>query len=285
MISVLALGAILLPGCAGMNGGGSNLASRVDQHDQQIQMLLSQVGQVEQVLPGQAEMWAQMQTMRQELTMLNGRLEELQAGGMGGGDSGAEMVRMRDKVARIETVVRQMASQLAVNVDTLNVSYTGAPYAAGQQAGQAGGPAPSAVVPTGTTPSGPPAATLSDSAETLYDSGIRQFDQRRYKEAVVTFKDFVAAHPKHKLAGNAHFWEGESHFQLKDYKRAALAYDEVIQKFPGSPKVQSSMLKQAIALHHLGSREAAKEGLGNLIKRYPNSPEATRAKQFLAANP
>lgn len=283
LLPVLALCAVLLSGCAGMGGGGNNLSARVDRHDQQIQTLLSQVGQVEQVLPGQAEMWAQMQTMRQELTMVNGRLEELQAGGMGG-DSGSEMARMRDKVARLEAVVRQMASQLAVNVDSLNVSYTGAPYAASQ----AGAPAGTAYSPAATTPpaaSTTAPATLSDDAERLYDSGIRLFDQRRYKEAVVAFKDFSAAHPKHKLAGNAHFWEGESYFQLKDYARAALAYQEVISNFPGSPKLQSSMLKQGISLYQAGKQDAARERLQDLIKRYPNSPETTRAKQFLAANP
>ena len=69
---------------------------------------------------------------------------------------------------------------------------------------------------------------------------------------------------------------------MKDYARAALAYQEVIAKYPGSAKIQSSMLKQGIALHNAGKKDAAKERLNELVKRYPSSPEATRAKQFLA---
>ena len=288
----------LLSGCMS-TGGGNNLSARVDRHDQQLQMLMSQVGQVEQVLPGQAEMWAQMQTMRQELNMINGRLEEAQGGmgGMGGGMGGGEIARLQDKVNRIEAVVRQIASQLAINVDSLNVSYTGAAFGAGDQPGYAppvntgahmsGGAVQPGGQPgnqAGGAPQPPVAIPPGNQAQTLYDAGIRNFDERRYKEAVVSFKDFTAAYPQHKLAGNAHFWEGESYFQMQDYARAALAYQEVIVKHPGSPKLQSSMLKQGMALYHAGKKEAARERLQDLVKRYPNSPETTRAKQFLSAN-
>lgn len=281
-----ALCLLLVPGCISTGSGGGNLSARVDRHEQQIQSLLSQVGQVEQVLPGQAEMWAQMQTMRQELNLLNGRMEELQMQTTGG--SSGELGYLRDRVARLEAVVRQMASQLGVNVDTLNVSSTGAadqgpaynaPAYSAPPAAQAGYSAP----PAAQTGTAAPQAS-ADKAQGLYDSGIKSFDQRSYKEAAALFKEFSAAYPKHRLAGNAHFWEGESWFQLKDYARAALAYQEVIAKHQGSGKMQSAMLKQGMALYHAGKKPAAKERLEELVKRYPNSPESTRAKQFLAQN-
>ena len=286
--NVLFVSAVLilaLSGCASLDGGGSgnSLSSRVDRHDQQIQQILSQVGQVEQVLPGQAEMWAQMQNMRQELNMLNGKIDDLQR--QGSGEGSGELPRLRDKVNRLEAVVRQMASQLAINVDSLNTS----------DAGDHTPPAPGVAQPAYTPPPAgggtptPPASTGTaggsvNTATALYESGIKAFDQRRYKDAVVAFKDFVSAYPKHNMASNAHFWEGESYFQMKDYARAALAYQEVIANFPGSAKVQSAMLKQGISLHNAGKKPAAQERLQELIKRYPNSPEASRAKQFLASN-
>lgn len=289
-VVLVILSAALLAGCVSTGGGGGNsLSATVSRHEQQIQSLMSQVGQVEQVLPGQAEMWAQMQTMRQELNMINGRLEELQAGSGGGGMGGGEAARLQDKVNRIEAVVRQMASQLAINVDSLNVSYTGTTFATPPSTTQGGYTQPGTDQGThaayGQTQTQPAVSIpAGDAAQNLYDSGIKNFDQRRYKEAVVSFKDFAAAYPGHKLAGNAYFWEGESHFQLKDYARAALAYQEVIAKHPGSPKLQSAMLKQGMALYNVGKKDAARERLQELINRYPNSPETTRAKQFLAAN-
>ena len=101
---------------------------------------------------------------------------------------------------------------------------------------------------------------------------------------MVAFKDFTASFPKHNLASQAHFWEGESYFSLKDYARAALAYQEIISNFPGSSKLQSAMLKQGISLYNANKKSAGRDRLQELVKRYPSSPEATRAKQFLANN-
>ena len=283
--------ALSLTGCvttgssSGSSGGADDLRQQVARHDQQIQGLLSQVGQVENVLPGQAEVWSQMQLMRQELNQLQG--------GGAGGDAG----RLAERVDRLEAMVRKMASQLAISTDSLD--------------------APSAVPSTGIRPYTPPMATppmavvpptpgatsgvalVNEAAETtavesgpeqpggakgLYDSGIKAFDQKRFKDAVVAFKDFGTKYPKDKLAGNAFFWQGESYFQMKDYARAALAYQEIITKYPGNGKFQAAMLKQGIALHNVNKKDAARERLEELVKRYPNSPEATRAKQFLKEN-
>lgn len=310
---------LALAGCSSRSS--SSLDAKVERQDVQIQRLSSQVGQVEQGRPGQAEMWAQMQSMRQEVNALNGKLYDVQNTG--------EVAQLRERVARLEAIVRQMGSQLAINVDSLGGSsapayspppvssypapavpdsasaYTPAPVSTPSTAYNNPAPADDpvytitpgstpavsdagpglAVTPDGDLRSGTAEASGSqDMATSLYDSGIKAFDQRRYKDAVVTFKDFTSTYPKHNLTGNAYFWEGESYFQLKDYPRAALAYQEVISKFPGSPKVQSSMLKQGISLHHANKKPAARERLQELVKRYPSSPEATRAKQFLADN-
>ena len=277
----------------GSTSSGESLSSQVARHEQQIQGLMGQVGQVEQVLPGQAEMWAQMQTMRQDLNTVQGRLDDagLQPG---------EVATMREKIRRMEELLRRMASQMAISTEALDAPIsTGTPgYAPQSSAAPYGAPAaqpyPTAqpAYPTATpepTPTATPTAAAtptgsSDTADNLYNAGIKSFDQHNYQDAVVSFKDFTAAYPKHKLAGNAYFWQGESYFQMKDYPRAALAYQEVIEKYPGSAKIQSSMLKQGIALHNAGKKPAAQERLQDLIKRYPNSPEASRAKQFLASN-
>ena len=254
------------------SGGGESLNSQVARHEQQIQGLLSQVGQVEQVLPGQAEMWAQMQTMRQDLNSVQGKLDGYDAG---------EMNTLREKVRRMETLLRQMASQMAMSTDSLDapIADGGSGYTPAPQSSQPGYSVPP-VAPQVQTP--PPAGGSTDTADTLYNAGMKSFDQKKYQDAVVSFKDFVAAYPKHKLAGNAYFWQGESYFQMNDYARAALSYQEVIAKYPGSVKMQSAMLKQGIALSKAGKKDAATERLNELIKRYPSSPEATRAKQFLA---
>lgn len=310
IVICMLLGAAL-SGCAGRSQN-SSLDARVERQDVQIQRLSSQVGQVEDSRPGQAETWAQLQSMRQELNAMNGKIFELYESKNG------EVDMLKQRVYRLENLIRQMGSQMAINTDALDspISLDGprtlpegySPYNNPVVSEHA---APSySIAPGGGTPIAPTSGTgipdggsgiavssegnlrsdtseasgVKDTATTLYDGGIKAFDERRYQDAVMSFKDFTDTFPKHNLAGNAHFWQGESYFQLKDYARAALAYQEVISKFPGSNKVQSAMLKQGISLYHANKKPAARERLQELVSRYPNSQEATRAKQFLEKN-
>lgn len=280
----------LLASCV-KQGDLDALNARMDQNEQQMQLLSSQVGNVEQVLPGQAEMWAQMQAMRQELNMVRGQLDEINAGG-GAGQS----ARLTATVNRLEAAVRQMASELGLQIEALNAptdtygesaqppfddqttahGFPGAPSGDTVTQTAAGKEAPSQQTP--------PSGQVVDTAANLYESGMNAFASRNYRDAVKAFTDFTKHFPQHKLTSNAHFWRGESYYQLKDYAGAVGAYQEVIQNFSGSAKLQSSMLKQGMSLHYAGKKDAAKVRLNDLIKKYPSSPEAGRAKTFLQQN-
>ncbi len=279
------MGALLLPALISCTKQGDidTLYTRVNQNERQIATLSSQVGNVEQVLPGQAEMWAQMQAMRQELNALRGQVDEMNARA-GGQDGQGDPNAVRAKVDRLEVALRQMASELGMKVEALDAApeYGSIPASSAPT----GTPSTSSTMNTTTpaTTTAQPSAQAKDTATALYDNGMKAFSDRRYKDAVKIFTDFTQAYPSNKLSSNAHFWRGESFYQLKDYAAAALAYQQVIEKFPGSVKYQSAMLKQGMSFQNVGKKDAARYRLEELIKKYPNSPEAGRAKAFLAAN-
>lgn len=265
-------------------GDIDTLYTRMNQNERQLATLSSQVGNVEQVLPGQAEMWAQMQAMRQELNTLRGQMDEMNAR-MGGQEGQADLAKLRANTERLEIALRQMASELGMKVEALESSSD--PYSSMQPNSRPGGtPSTSSTMNTTQPATTTPQADTQpkDTATALYDSGMKSFSDRRYKDAIKAFGDFTQAYPSNKLTSNAHFWRGEAFFQLKDYGGAALAYQQVIEKFPGSVKYQSAMLKQGMAFYHGGKKDAAKVRLDELIKKYPNSPEAGRASAFLKAN-
>ena len=264
-----------------------SLSMRVRQNEQQMHNLSSKVGNVEQVLPGQADMWAQMQAMRQELNLMRGQLDEMQA--KGSADAASEMTRLRDTTGRLEVALRQMASELGMQIEALNVPAEAGGYAGMNPTTPGGTPSTSSTLSANNTPpvgaASPPASSQTvDTATALYDSGMQAFGNRRYKDAVKAFGDFTRTFPQHKLTSNAHFWLGESYYQLKDHAGAALAYQQVIEKFPGSSKLQSAMLKQGMSFYAAGKKDAARLRLEELIKKYPSSPEAGRAKKFLQDN-
>ncbi len=298
IISLLMIGlAGCMPSSRSSSGGsgGESLDQQVYRHDQEIKAMRSQFGQVDQVLPAQAEMWSQTQTMRQEMNQMHGALDDIQRNIASAGNMG----QLAERVNRLEIVVRRMAAQLGVDSSALDAplpeASTPAPYPPSGNSGNYGQPAgpatatPPVAPPPATTPPPPPASAgqgdgVVDTATALYDSGIKAFDERRYNDAMKSFNDFSQNFPQHKLASNALFWEGESYYQVKDYANAAMAYQEVIQKFPGSNKYLSALLKQGMALYFAGKKDAAKVRLDELVANYPKSPEASRAKQFMQTN-
>ena len=282
----------LLTSCMGQSTVDT-LNARMARNEQRMQQLASQVGNVEQVLPGQAEMWAQMQAMRQELNQVRGQLDEMTANGGTG-----QMAQLSAKVNRLETGVRQMASELGMQVEALNTPLPGEEGFVPPVSPDSvipGTATPDAAIPATPTPApvpapAPPAATATpasgqaDTATRLYDSGMNAFASHNYRGAVKAFSDFTKTFSNHKLASNAQFWLGESYYQMKDYAGAAIAYNAVIEKYPGSGKFQSAMLKQGMSLYFAGKKDAAKIRLNELIKKYPSSPEAGRAKKFMEQN-
>lgn len=91
----------------------------------------------------------------------------------------------------------------------------------------------------------------------------------------------MRTHPKSDQAENAQFWVGESHFALRQYEQAILAYQEVIKNFPKGNKVANATLRQGMAFLEINDKTSAKLLLDKVVKNYPNTSEAKIAQQKL----
>lgn len=269
-IILLALLACMLSSCVmATQQDIQNINTRMDQQDKQIRTLNNQLGigvASGSGAPTQAEIWAQFQGMRQDLNLMRGQLEDLSSKGA----ANDEVAQLRARVENLEAAVRVLSSQLAIDLPMFE--------------GAGGEGLKTATTQNAPVKAAPIAAGNVDMAKTLYDSGTKAFSDRRYADAVKIFTDFINTYPKHSLISNAHFWQGESYYQLKNYSNAILSYQQVIEKYPGSNKLQSAMLKQGIAMYNRGQKDAAKVRLNELVKKYPKSTEATRAKAFMEKN-
>lgn len=119
--------------------------------------------------------------------------------------------------------------------------------------------------------------------EAMYLKGYQEVVDKNYAAATETLTDFLAEYPRHKYAGNAQYWLGEIYYAKEDWEKAILEFDKVVKKYPSSEKIPASLLKQAFAFEKIGSRKEAKLLLGNVIEKYPKSPEAGLAKKRLNA--
>jgi tol-pal system protein YbgF len=115
-----------------------------------------------------------------------------------------------------------------------------------------------------------------------YENAWRSFERKDYQVAASRFREFIKKYAKSRLTASAQFWLGESHFGLKEFDKAIVAYDEV-RRFPQSDKAAAALLRQGFAFAELGEKLNARLVLQELIEKFPQSAEAPRAKQRLKA--
>lgn len=120
---------------------------------------------------------------------------------------------------------------------------------------------------------GLPAGSVKEQYE--YAFGLVRSDPAAAQAA---FKEFLAKHPSDALAGNAHFWLGETYFINSDFQQAAVSFLTVYQKFPQSPKAPDSLLKLGQSLAGLGKKTEACAALAKMIKDYPTAADLLKRR-------
>ncbi|WP_243364466.1 tol-pal system protein YbgF [Fundidesulfovibrio terrae] len=273
----------LLSGCAGSETSSAPVKGKpIDPQAQAQANLAAEVDGLK----------SRVQALAVEVEDLNTQVRSLTEGGDASG--GATLPELNKRLQKLEGNLRQMGSQLGVEVD-------GQQPAGGQQPGPGSGIDPQAQQaslppgsPVGSGPQAPaapapqapgrtdvPAANNADPAEAIYTKGMQAFQAKDYDKAASMWRDVAKNYPKHNLASNAYFWMGEAYFQKGDMAQAVLNYNEVVEKFPKSTKAPSSMLKMGMAFQKLNKKDAARLMFQDLIKKFPDSAEARRAKALL----
>ena len=135
-------------------------------------------------------------------------------------------------------------------------------------------------------PAPPPPAVIAPSAPSadeigaaLYRRALAAMSDRRLDEALAGFDGFLAAHPAHPYADNAHYWRGEIHFARRDYARAAAEMQRLIERYPNGNRVPDAMLRLGICLERLGETARARAVLQELRSRFPQSVAARMASR------
>jgi len=104
-----------------------------------------------------------------------------------------------------------------------------------------------------------------------------------YQNAVNAFQEFLTTYPQSAHAANIRYWMGNAYFVLKDYKSSKESYLTLVTQFKSHPKVAEAMLNIADCYELLNSKKAAKRTLRQVIKRFPNTGAANKAKKHLSA--
>ncbi|MEO5341384.1 MAG: tol-pal system protein YbgF [Magnetococcus sp. MYC-9] len=128
---------------------------------------------------------------------------------------------------------------------------------------------PGAVAQPGATP------------QQVYDAAFALLKSGQYAPAREGFEGFLAKFPGDTLADNAQYWIGELHSVQKQYREALVAFNQVLVRWPTSPKVPPSLLKIGFAFYELGDMANARATLNKLVNDYPDSSAVSMARQRL----
>ena len=120
-------------------------------------------------------------------------------------------------------------------------------------------------------------------AQYKYATGL--LFQSNFQGAELAFVAFLAAHPNHKLAGNAQYWLGESHYARCHPKSnpnqcaaAARAFADGYQKYPKSVKGPDNLLKLGFALAAINKKKSACATFRRLFKEFPKAAPSIKSR-------
>ncbi|WP_051286632.1 tol-pal system protein YbgF [Megalodesulfovibrio gigas] len=92
---------------------------------------------------------------------------------------------------------------------------------------------------------------------------------------------YIQENPKGGMLPNAYYWLGETYFQDKRYAQAILAFKDVTTRYPKHDRASAALLKIGLAYEQLGDKPNARFYLGTLVKEYPRSSAAKTATDAL----
>ncbi len=228
--------------------------------------------EVESMRSSLADTRANMQQLQREFSALKERIEETryQVGRQLGQSSRDGDQRVKDleaRVAKLTEAFKIQEGQLKAREEELRELQKNI-----RQQPVAGGSSPEKTEAS---------AAENETVRTDYEIAWRALEKKDYRLAISRFKEFLQKHPKSKLAINAQYWIGESHYALREFDQAILEFDAVRSRYPQGDKVPAALLKQGFAFAELGEKVNARLILQEVVEKYAQSPEAAQAKQKL----
>jgi len=136
-------------------------------------------------------------------------------------------------------------------------------------------------------PTTPQAAAVTDTvaAQAAYDKAYNLLrpEQRRYKEAISAFDQFLKTYPGSELADNAQYWLAEANYVTQNNEAALANFKKLVAQYPESQKVPGALLKIGYILDASGQQAEAKKYLKMVISDHPSSSAAGMAKQRMSS--
>jgi len=122
------------------------------------------------------------------------------------------------------------------------------------------------------------APTKKVSGATLYNQAKRNFDRKRYTQAIADYEELIKRHYK---PAYSHYMIGEMYYKRKDYAKAISYFKKSSSLYSKASYMPKLMLHTGLAMSKTGDNAHADAFFNAIIQKYPNTKEAQKAKNYL----
>ena len=114
-----------------------------------------------------------------------------------------------------------------------------------------------------------------------YDKALNLLRARDFPKATAALSLYVQQNPNTPQAVDALYWLGVAHTAQRQYDAAIEIHRRFAEQFPDNPKAPDALRNVANCQRDLGQADSAKTTLKRLIKLYPASSAAQKAREQL----
>ena len=111
-----------------------------------------------------------------------------------------------------------------------------------------------------------------------FDRAMAAYEEGDFANAATQFEAYTETYPGGALSAEAHFWRGEAEAAQGAWNRAARAYLASFSGSPEAPRAPESLYRLGTSLQELGQSDEACLTLGEVERRYPDSPSVLDAR-------
>lgn len=244
----------------------------------------------------QAELYRQLQQLRQEVMSLRGTVEQ----------QGHQLRQLKQQsLDRYLDVDRRLSAMSGAAPSSPLGSSSDDPAAMASAEGEttAVDSAVATSPSTGVSPaaSASPAvasesddASSSEAAATLTGNPSQDYAQayalvkaRDYDQAIEAFKSYIQRYPDDRYTPNAWYWLGELYaVGERNLEASAQAFQKLLTDYPNNGKVPAAMYKLGTVYFLQGEKQKAQQMLTNVLDRYGNTGNSAvkKSREFLRDN-
>jgi tol-pal system protein YbgF len=116
-----------------------------------------------------------------------------------------------------------------------------------------------------------------------YDEAFALIRSGNFAGAVIAFNNFSRRYPASGYMDSVRFWAGNAQYGNREYKEAIASFRAFMANAPDHERVPEALLAVANCQAEMKDSKGARATLADLLKRYPQSEAAQAGKERLAA--